>query len=109
MWSEGLKEGAADHIVNSARTVAKASAGPHAPKMRRWTMAFIVGTLNRWITRVLETWTEVRGYRAEGQTPRFFDLLGGSSIDPEVKDRLVADYLANRPLSIHASQLQSPW
>ena len=68
-------------------------------------MAFIVGTLNRWITRALEAWTAVRVYRAEREIARFLDLLGGSSIDPEVKDRLVADYLANRPLSIHARQL----
>jgi len=72
-------------------------------------MAFIVGTINHWIARVLETWTAVRVYRAEREITRFLDLLGGSSIDLEVKERLVADYLANKPLSIHASQLQSPW
>ena len=36
---------------------------------------------------------------------RFLDLLGGSSISSEVRRRLVADYLANKPLAIHASQL----
>ena len=70
-------------------------------------MAFIVGTINHWIARVLETWTAVRVYRAEREITRFLDLLGGSSIDPEVKEQLVADYLANRPLSIHASRLES--
>ena len=68
-------------------------------------MAFIVSALNRWITRVLETWTAVRVYRAEREIARFLDLLGGSSIDPEVKERLVAGYLPNKPLSIHARQL----
>ena len=68
-------------------------------------MAFIISTIHRWITRVLETWTAVRVVRAEREIARFLDLLGGSSIDPEVKDRLVADYLANRPLAIHARQL----
>ena len=68
-------------------------------------MVFIVSTIHRWITRVLETWTAVRVVRAEREIARFLDLLGGSSIDPEVKDRLVADYLANRPLAIHARQL----
>ena len=67
-------------------------------------MVFIVSTIHRWITRVLETWTAVRVVRAEREIARFLDLLGGSSI-AEVKDRLVADYLANRPLSIHARQL----
>ena len=68
-------------------------------------MAVIVSTIHCWITRALETWTAVRVLRAEREIARFLDLLGGSSIDPEVKDRLVADYLANRPLSIRASQL----
>ena len=68
-------------------------------------MAFIISTIHRWITRILETWTAVRVYRAEREIARFLDLLGGSSINPEVKERLVADYLANRPLSIHARQL----
>ena len=68
-------------------------------------MAFIISALNRWITRALETWTAVRVCRAEREIAHFLDLLGGSSIHPEVKERLVADYLANRPLSIHARQL----
>ena len=57
-------------------------------------MAFIISTIHRWITRVLETWTAVRVVRAKREIARFLDLLGGSSIDPEVKDRLVADYLS---------------
>ena len=68
-------------------------------------MVFIVSTIHRWITRVLETWTAVRVVRAEREIARFLDLLGDSSIDPEVKERLVADYLANKPLAIHARQL----
>ena len=71
-------------------------------------MAFIVIFINRWITRALETWGAVRVHRAEREIARFLDLLGGSSIDPEVKEQLVADYLANRPVSIHASQLKYP-
>ena len=70
-------------------------------------MALIVVIINRLITRALETWAAVRVHRAEREIARFLDLLGGSSIDPEVKEQLVADYLANRPLSIHASQLES--
>jgi hypothetical protein len=70
-------------------------------------VAFIVIFINRWITRALETWAGVRVHRAEREIARFLDLLGGSSIDPEVKEQLVADYLANRPVSIHASQLES--
>jgi hypothetical protein len=70
-------------------------------------VAFIVVIINRWIARALETWAAVRVHRAEREIARFLDLLGGSSIDPEVKEQLVADYLANRPLSIHASRLES--
>jgi hypothetical protein len=76
--------------------------------MRKWTVVFIVVAIDRLSTRALEVWTAVRVYRAEREIARFLDLLGSSSIDPEIKERLVADYLANRPLSIHASQLQSP-
>ena len=61
-------------------------------------MAFIVVIVNRWVARALETWGAVRVHRAEREIARFLDLLGGSSIDPEVKEQLVADYLANRPL-----------
>src|SRR5215210_2884809 len=71
-------------------------------------MAYIVIFINRWITRALETWGAVRVHRAEREIACFLDLLGSSSIDPEVKEQLVADFLANRPLSIHASQLESP-
>ena len=68
-------------------------------------MAMIVATLTYWTRRLLAVREALRVRRAEREITRFLDLLGGSSISSEVRRRLVADYLANKPLAIHASQL----
>ena len=68
-------------------------------------MALIVATLACWTGRLLDAREALRVRRAEREITRFLDLLGGSSISSEVRRRLVADYLANKPLAIHASQL----
>ena len=68
-------------------------------------MALIVATLTYWTRRLLDVREALRVRRAEREITRFLDLLGGSSISSEVRRRLVADYLANKPLAIHASQL----
>ena len=68
-------------------------------------MAMIVATLTHWTRRLLDVREAMRMRRAEREITRFLDLLGGSSISSEVRRRLVADYLANKPLAIHASQL----
>jgi hypothetical protein len=68
-------------------------------------MALIVATLTYWTSRLLDVCEALRVRRAEREITRFLDLLGGSSISSEVRRRLVADYLANKPLAIHASQL----
>ena len=68
-------------------------------------MAVIVATLTYWTRRLLDVREAMRMRRAEREITRFLDLLGGSSISSEVRRRLVADYLANKPLAIHASQL----
>ena len=68
-------------------------------------MAMVVATLTYWTRRLLAVREALRMRRAEREITRFLDLLGGSSISSEVRRRLVADYLANKPLAIHASQL----
>ena len=68
-------------------------------------MAMVVATLTYWTRRLLAVREAMRMRRAEREITRFLDLLGGSSISSEVRRRLVADYLANKPLAIHASQL----
>ena len=68
-------------------------------------MALIVATLTYWTRRLLDVREALRVRRAEQEITRFLDLLGGSSISSEVRRGLVADYLANKPLAIHASQL----
>ena len=68
-------------------------------------MALIVATLTYWTRRLLDVREALRVRRAEREITRFLDLLGGSSASSEVRRRLVADYLANKPLAIHASQL----
>jgi hypothetical protein len=68
-------------------------------------MALIVATLACWTGRLLDAREALRVRRAEREITRFLDLLGGSSISSELRRRLVADYLANKPLAIHANQL----
>ena len=68
-------------------------------------MALIVATLACWTGRLLDAREALRVRRAEREITRFLDVLGGSSISSELRRRLVADYLANKPLAIHASQL----
>jgi hypothetical protein len=68
-------------------------------------MALIVATLACWTGRLLDAREALRVRRAERAITRFLDLLGGSSISSEVRQRLIADYLAKKPLALHASQL----
>jgi hypothetical protein len=68
-------------------------------------MMLAVATLARWASCLLHVREVFHVRRAEREITRFLDLLGGSSISSEVKESLIADYLANRPLAIHASQL----
>ena len=68
-------------------------------------MAFVVAILARILTLPLKTYKAWRKRCAEREVACSLELLGVRLVDSAVKQRLVADYLADRPVTIHASQL----
>ena len=68
-------------------------------------MSFIVVVLTRVLALPSGAYRAWRMRCAKREVARVLDLLGGRLIDSAVEERLVADYLANKPLAIHASQL----
>ncbi len=70
-------------------------------------MAFIIAAIARCTDRFLDAQAAARVRRAERAIARSLEPLGGEAVGPAVKRRLVADYLANRPLAVHSSELAS--
>ena len=68
-------------------------------------MALIVVIIARVLAFPSKAYAAWRKRCAEREVARFLELLGGRLIDSAVEQRLVADYLANRPIAVHASQL----